>query len=119
MVAIYITDRAALEIDGIEKYSRKQWGKRVADEYINNIEKALELLKEAPGLLLPKPDFSKHLKFYSTGKRTLVFEVIGDYIYLVTIKYSGMNLEERMTELEPTLRKEVEIMHFRVLELKK
>lgn len=119
MVTLHITDRAALEVYKIEEYSRKEWGKQQANKYINDIDKILDLLREHPNLLRAKPEISKHLKFYTSGEHTLIFEKINNDIYFITIKYAGMELDKRIAELEPTLRKEVEIMHKKVIESRK
>ena len=119
MAAIHITYRAAIEISEIEKHSRGKWGKSHAVKYINDLDKALTLLKEHPGLLQDKPAISRHLKFYTSGEHVMVFQRIRDDIYLVTVMHSKMELDKRVPELEPTLEREVEITHAKMIEAKK
>ncbi|MGI9249610.1 MAG: type II toxin-antitoxin system RelE/ParE family toxin [Pseudohongiellaceae bacterium] len=116
MVAIHITERATLEIQAIEEYSKNRWGEHRATRYISGVDEALTLLSNHPNLLQTKSEISAHLKFYLSGEHILVFAQFNDDIYLITVMHSRMNLSHRIQELEPTLRSEVEIMHNTVLQ---
>ncbi len=44
----------------------------------------------------------------------LVCDVIGDRIYLLCLIYGGMDLPNRIVELEPQLEVEAEVLHRRL-----
>ncbi len=117
MVTLHITDRAALEIEQVQEYTKQQWGQDQADKYIADIDRILQLLQEYPDLLQTKTQISQYLKFYATGKHILVFEKINDEIYLITVKHTAMDLDSRMPELEPVLKEEVRALRARLLKL--
>ena len=50
MTEIYLTHRALEDIQDIYDYSVKEWGKGVADKYLDEIQTVLILLQENPGL---------------------------------------------------------------------
>ncbi|MGI9250661.1 MAG: type II toxin-antitoxin system RelE/ParE family toxin [Pseudohongiellaceae bacterium] len=116
MAIIHVTERAALKINEIEKYSRNKWGAPRADKYIDDVNETLALLRNHPNLLQTKSEISQYLKFYLSGEHILVFEQINDHIYLVTAMHSRMDISRRIQELEPTLKSEVEFIHTKMLQ---
>ncbi len=109
MTEIILLRRAAFDIDEIIQDSIKRWGKKVTDNYINGIDNALQLLSEHPHLLRTF-EGSKTLYYYPVQKHSLFCARCNNRIYVLTIKYAGMNLERIIHELEPMLLTEIEIM---------
>ena len=62
-VAVILTDRALSDIQELEQYSVKQWGRKTADKYIDDIAAALDRLSENPHLLRLEPDLAPGLFF--------------------------------------------------------
>lgn len=110
-MVIKISRRAGLDLEEIAEYSTLRWGKRVADDYLDSIDFALQTLAENPDLLRNIPEISGVLKWYRVKQHFLVCEVVEPVIYVVTIKHCHMDIPARLNELEPTLMREVEIMH--------
>ena len=102
---------AAFELEDIERYSIENWGTAVAERYMGAIEEALGRIKENPDLLRKSPEISEDLKLYRVGKHFLVCALVGQNVYLLTVKHGAMDLPERLGELEPTLRQDAEILH--------
>jgi toxin ParE1/3/4 len=102
---------AAFELEDIERYSIENWGKAVAERYMGAIEEALGRVKENPDLLRTSPEIFEHLKMYRVGNHFLVCALVGENVYVLTVKHGVMDLPERVRELEPTLRQEAEILH--------
>jgi plasmid stabilization system protein ParE len=116
MAEIRITRRALSDLNKIEEDSISDFDPIVADKYIDDIEDALKTLSEYPGLLREKP-FADHVRFFGVRKHTLVFCMLEDILYLLTLKYGGMDIEDIIMRLEPTLLREAEIMHERLKKL--
>ena len=110
-MVIKLSRRAGLDLEEIAEYSTLRWGKRVADDYLDSIDFALQTLAESPDLLRNIPEISGVLKWYRVKQHFLVCEVVESVIYVVTIKHCHMDIPARLIELEPTLMREVEIMH--------
>lgn len=110
-MVIKLSRRAGLDLEEIAEYSTLRWGKQVADEYLDSIDFALQTLAGSPDLLRTIPEISGILKFYRVKRHFLVCEVVEPVIYVVTIKHCSMDIPARLIELEPTLMREVEIMH--------
>lgn len=116
MTELFPSRRAINDLAGIQAYSIENWGQRVADEYLAKFDLAFEHLKSSPDLLHSKHELSGRLLFYRVEKHWLVCDIIGEDIYVMTIKHSIMDLPNRIAELEPQLIKEVELMHRRLLD---
>lgn len=111
MTYLGISRRAAKEIEGIYDYSVKQWGRRVAEDYLDALQEALNRVRERPGLLRAQPSFSSALRFHRVRSHYLVCSLIGDNVYVLTVPHASMDLATRLGELEPELRVEAELLH--------
>ena len=114
-VIIKLTDRAHFDLQEIEKYSIQRWGKKTANRYLEDIQTALSLLQEKPDLLRQKSDVSTHFKFYRVREHFLVCVELKEFLLVLTIKHGQMDLPSRIAELEPTLVKEADLLHQRLL----
>lgn len=115
---IIFSHQALLDLEEIEFISVEKWGKKVAEDYISAIEQAVNLLQQNPNILFKKEDISFILKFYRVKQHFLVCDIIGDTIYILTIKHGNMDLPERIAEVEPYLIKEAQILHKRLIDKK-
>lgn len=106
-----LSRRAALDLIEIERYSIERWGKKTGAGSLLEIEDALRLPKDHPGLLREKTEVSESLKFYRVGQHFIVCAVEAENIYVLTVKRGAMDLPERIREIEPSLRKESQILH--------
>ncbi len=118
-MVLKITDRAHDDLQEIENYSLAQWGRKTANRYMENIQTALSLLQEHPTLFRHKSDISKHLKFYRVREHYLIGIELQEVLIVLTITHGEMDLPNRVFELEPTLRKEAELLHQRLVSVKK
>jgi toxin ParE1/3/4 len=110
-VRLRLTYRAANDLRDIERYSIEKWGKRTADEYLADMEAALQRLVENPELLREEPDFHSSLKFYRVNKHWLVCDVQADVILVLAVAHASMDVRNRLAELQPTLASEAEMLH--------
>jgi len=65
-------------------------------------------------ILLISPQPFMKLRFnkrYRVNQHYLLCAVIESVIYVVTIQHGSMDIPNRLLELEPTLQREVEILH--------
>ena len=119
MAYIEFSKRAALDLVEIERYSIEQWGKTVADKYIDNFTHAAKRLADQPSLLKDKQDISTRLKFYRVEKHFMICDTINDNIYVLAIRHGSMDLPTLVAELEQQLAQEAELMHQRFLATRK
>lgn len=113
MAEIRFPRRALSDLNKIQEDSTEDFGQLVADKYMDDIEDALETLSGYPDLLRELP-FADNMRFYSVRKHMLVFCVLENILYLLTLKYGRMDIEDVIVRLEPALMREAEIMHKRL-----
>jgi plasmid stabilization system protein ParE len=107
---LLLTQRALRDIAEIEASSIAEWGRRTAARYIANIEAALARVQEQPDLLRPEADFHPDLRFYRVNKHLLVCDVSPRSIIVLTVIQTSRDIPARLSELEPTLAAEVELL---------
>ncbi len=113
MVEIRFTRKALVDLQEIEQNSITCFGKKVAAKYMTDIEEVLETISEYPHILQEK-SFSKHTTFFCVREHMLVFAILDNIIYLLTVRYGGMDLESIIPREEPTLIHEAQILHERL-----
>jgi plasmid stabilization system protein ParE len=111
MAYLGLSRRALLDIQDIEAYSIEKWGRKVASEYLQSIEDALNLLREDPGLLKAKSNISQSLCFYRVRQHFLVCAAFKESIFVLTVKHGAMDLPSRIAEIEPQLNQEAHILY--------
>ena len=110
-IALHMTQRSLQDLIAIEAYSVEQFGRRVANQYLDKLESGINRIKENPDLLRGEPPFHASLKFYRIEKHVLVCEtgVRGKIIFL-TLLHGSMDIPARLAELEPALVMEVAVL---------
>jgi toxin ParE1/3/4 len=103
MASVSLTRRAFRDLQEIERYSADRWGKRVADDYLIDIEQGLNRLRENPQLLRSRSAISPAFSLYRVRDHFLVCTLCADCVYVLTIKHGSMDLPTRLAELEPQL----------------
>ena len=116
---IKLTDRAHYDLQEIEDYSLKKWGRKTADRYLEDIQTALSLLQENPELLRHKSDISTQFHLYRVREHFLVCTKLKDVLFVLTIKHGQMDLPTRLGDLEPTLVQEANLLHRRLVAAEK
>ena len=102
-----------MDLAEIERYSVGEWGRKTADKYLDDIQSALDRLKEDPHVLRLEPDLSPGLYFYRVRKHFLVCDYTGEMIIVLTVIHTTMDIPARLAELEPRLESEVRLLRQR------
>ncbi len=111
---IYLTQRALNDLQNIFNYSEKEFGSKVAVNYMGFINTALELIQSNPEILLQKPLISDQFKVYNVQKHWLVFDQIGNELYLLTVQHVSIEMLKRLKELSPNLESEIEFLRLKI-----
>jgi toxin ParE1/3/4 len=105
-----LTQRALSDLREIERFSIREWGRKTADRYLDDIEAALDRLRENPEILRLEPDFAPGLHFYRVKKHFLVCDCQDALIIVLTVIHTSMDLPARLLELEPRLATESQLL---------
>jgi plasmid stabilization system protein ParE len=118
-IAIQLTDRTLQDLVSIKDYSIDVWGKKVAAGYMGDFESALQRISDNPGLLRSEPNLHEYLYSYRVKKHLLVCDIQTTAIFVLTVLNASMDIPERLLELEPSLKLEVEMLHQQLAKSKK
>lgn len=108
--SVSLTQRALSDLREIEAFSITQWGRQAADNYLDEIGSALDRLSENPDILRHEPGFIADLYFYRVKKHFLVCEYQNESVIVLTVIHTAMDLPGRLSELEPRLVAEAELL---------
>ena len=111
---LLITDRALSDISEIEHFSVQEWGRKVANKYLSDIESALVRVQQNSGLLRAEGDLHPDLRFYRVNKHLLVCDVQSKTIFLLTVIHASRDIPSRLAEMQPALAAEVELLRKQV-----
>ena len=109
-IIVHLTERALRDIVEIEAYSVEQFGRRVANRYLSDLQSALLLIADNPGILRDEPGIHSWLKFYRSGKHLLVCDVGPERVFVLTLIGATMDIPSRLADLEPALSTETELL---------
>ena len=110
MTGLQLTNRALADIDEIYRYSIEQWGQRIADQYLSDLEGALGRLAGDLSLFKGRHDYSGRLLFHRVREHVLVGDLIGGVGFVLTVWHGSMDFVDRLATLEPELLYEADSM---------
>lgn len=114
MPRIALTDRAYHDLREVRQFSTAEWGEAAALKYLRDINVALLLLEDNPGLLRHQSNLSDYLKFYRVNKHLLIFYTRKDTTILMALRHVAIDLIALLPDLEPSLIAEAEFLHKRL-----
>jgi len=104
---IYKTPTAERKIIEIAKWSAAKWGRKIARDYLDNIERIIKLV--ASGLLPTKKnsEFSERFTYCLAQQHYIFFEFHKDKLIIATLFYTAMHIKERISEEQLGLGQEI------------
>jgi len=104
---IFKTPTAEKKIIEMAKWSARKWGKTIARNYLNNIEKAIHLV--ASGLLPTQKnnEFSERFTYCLAEQHYVFFEIHKNKLIIATLFHTAMNIKERIIEEQLEVRQEI------------
>jgi len=111
---LLLTQKALRDLKEIEVYSVKQFSRKTADRYLDDLESGLQRIIEDPENLELIPEMHPSLRFYRVHKHLLACDVQANSIVVLTVIHASMDISERLAELQPLLSQEVEMLYRRL-----
>lgn len=104
---IYKTPTAEKKIIEIAKWSATKWGRKTARDYLNNIDRIINLV--ASGLLPTKKnsEFSERFTYCLAEQHYLFFEIHEDKLIIATLFHTAMHIKERINDEQLVLQQEI------------
>lgn len=101
------TPTAERKIIEIAKWSARKWGRKVVRDYLDRIEKIINLV--ASGLLPTKKnsEFSERFTYCLAQQHYIFFEIHKDKLIIATLFHTAMHIKERISEEQLGLGQEI------------
>jgi len=93
---LVISEMAKQDLASIEEYTRDNWGKRQADDYLSQIENRFLRLLESPYLGTARPDVSEGYRCLPEGKHLIFYRVDDDAVNISGVPHTSMDLERHL-----------------------
>ena len=95
---IFKTPTAERKVIEIAKWSARKWGRKIARDYLSNIDKIIHLV--ASGLLPTQKnnEFSERFTYCVAEQHYVFFEIQKDKLIIATLFHTAMNIKERISE---------------------
>ncbi|MFN9039317.1 MAG: type II toxin-antitoxin system RelE/ParE family toxin [Planctomyces sp.] len=113
-VRLALTRRAIEDLRQIERHSVKEWGRKVADKYLDDVTAALDRISQSPQLLQDDRVGIPGLSFYRIRRHVLVCDYRDNSVIVLTVIHTSMDLPARLLELESRLLTEAQILRARL-----
>jgi plasmid stabilization system protein ParE len=108
---LILTERAQCDPADIRDDSTKEWRRKTAERYLDDLQSGLQRIQDQPGLLNAVPDLASHLRFYRVRQNLFVCDFQPESIVVLTVIHGSMDIPSRLGELQPTLATEVALLH--------
>ncbi|NOQ25670.1 MAG: type II toxin-antitoxin system RelE/ParE family toxin [Bacteroidales bacterium] len=97
---IVLSKRASRNLEKLLEYLESKWSKRVKDNFIKKLDKALNILQENPDTS-PKSEVIKGLfKNVITRQTTVYYKFDNEKLYIVTVFDTRQNPKKLSKEVE-------------------
>lgn len=110
-MSLHLTKRATWDLMLIHQRSMEEWGEMVAEKCLRGIEETMKTIERYPNILRKSPNISKHFYIYPYKSHWLVCDKAEHFIFVLTVRYAGINLENIVQELTPSLQSESKELH--------
>lgn len=91
MTMIYrLSKDAQADLLSIRRYTLEKWGSKQSKKYLQEIQKAIELLAEFPFQGVAKPDLGKHVRSYFYAKHALYYYVKDEQLVIFAVLHRRM-----------------------------
>lgn len=86
-----VTERAAIDVVGIQRYSIDRWSTEQATAYEQAIDRALDILCAQPRLGIRRDDLLPGLRSHHVLRHTIYYLIEGDMIVVQRILHERMD----------------------------
>lgn len=107
---VHLTQRALRDIQSIADYSLEQWGRAVAEKYLDGISAGLDRIEANPAFLRLEPELAAGVYFYRVAMHVFVCDYQKDRITVLTLLHTNMDIPARLSELMPQLTVEAQML---------
>jgi len=89
--------KAQTDLIELRRYSVKEFGKEVADRYVDDMESAFRLLCENPRIGVERPEFGLGIRVFSKRKHRIFYRIGDEAVQIVRVIHHAVNPRGRIS----------------------
>ncbi len=109
-VQILLTDHFYEELEKLIEFSTNEWGVKLTQKYLEDIDGALDLISLNPDVLTTRDSISPNFNTYLVNKHWLICHRLKETVIVLTIIHTSRNVIENLTKYEPLLIQEIKTL---------
>jgi plasmid stabilization system protein ParE len=94
--AVWRTATADRKLKEIYVFSLKKWGKKIAADYLLDLEGSMQAVASGSKHAKMNPNFSTRFSYITYKKHHIFFEFVIDKLIVVTLSHVAMSVTERL-----------------------
>ena len=88
--------RAEQDLLEIWLYTLNEWGEHRADEYLNKLDQAIQLLAEQPLMCRERIELTPPVRIHRHAHHLVVYLVLADGINVIRILHDSMDIDNQL-----------------------
>lgn len=88
-----VSPEAEADLDEMESWLTRNWGPSAAANIIDAALKRIAALAEMPMSGAPRPEFGDTVRFVTSGRYVIYYEVVGEQLTVLRILHGARNRE--------------------------
>ena len=89
---------AEKDLENIWLYTEQGWGIRQAEDYIDQMDVAFQLVAGQPLMCCERQDFSPPVRIYHQAHHLIVYKIETDNITIIRILHESMDIDEWLSD---------------------
>ncbi|MEE4203505.1 MAG: type II toxin-antitoxin system RelE/ParE family toxin [Halieaceae bacterium] len=88
--------QAELDLIDIWLHSSREWGDEQADQYLDDLDQAIQLLAEQPLMCRERPEFFPPVRIHHHAHHLIVYSAVTGGISVVRVLHESMNVDAHL-----------------------
>ncbi len=93
MSPIHLRPLAKQDLNNIWLYSFQNWGEAQADQYFDQLSKAIELLGSAPMMSHIRQEFTPPVRIHHHASHLIIYVTTEDSVEIIRVLHESMDIE--------------------------
>lgn len=93
-----LSARAERDLIELRRYSFQEFGKVIADRYVDDIEAAFTLLSDNPRAGAAQPDYGRGIRAFSRRKHRIIYRISGNTLQIVRVLHVSRDVNRALRQ---------------------
>ena len=89
---------AEKDLESIWRYTEQEWGIRQAEDYIDQMDEAFQLVADQPLMCRERQEFSPPVRIHHQAHHLIVYKIDIDGITVIRVLHESMDIDEQLSD---------------------